>query len=222
MRQVSRAAAWTIVLGAALSLPGIGLAQEVTIAVVDVETLTLASDEGKVAGEKFKKKLDEVTGIMEKARKDIEDKETRLKTQDRIMSATAKAQLTREIDQAKVEFDRKNQDYQQQMAALQDELLVPVSDRARVALGAYIKEKGYGMVVDLSAENGNVVWANPGNDITLDVVKIMNEDFKKAGGVAPAPAPTPTAARPASGGTAAPTASPRPPATPPASTTPAK
>lgn len=206
MRQLTRAAALTTILGMALCVPSV-LAQEVRIAVVDVETLTLASDEGKAAGEKYKKALDEVTGIMEKARKDIEDKETRLRTQDRVMSATAKAQLTREIDAAKVEFERKSMDYEKEMAELQNQLLGPVSERAQLALEAYIKEKGFSLVIDLSAQGGNVVWWNQANDITLDVIKNLNDAYKK-----PVPA-TPAVAAPAS--------STRPPAVAPPTTRPA-
>lgn len=215
MRQLTRAAALTIILGTALCVPN-GLAQEVRIAVVDVETLTLASDEGRAAGEKYKKQLDEITAIMEKARKEIESKENTLRTQDRIMSATAKAQLTREIDTAKVEFDRKSQDYERQMGELQEELLGPVSERAQVALAGFIKEQGFSLVIDLSAQGGNVVWWNPANDITLEVIKVLNEASKKAGATpaaAPAPANTPARAP------AATTPATRPPAAP---TTPAK
>jgi outer membrane protein len=110
------------------------------------------------------------------------------------MSATAKAQLTRDVDAAKVEFDRKSQDYEKEMAELQDQLLGPVSDRAQAALGAYIKEQSFSLVIDLSAQGGNVVWWNPANDITLDVIKVLNEAGKPSGA---APAATTPAAAPA-------------------------
>jgi len=201
MRQLSRAVALTTILGAALFFPHIGRAQDMRIAVVDVETVTLACDEGKLAAEKFKKRLDEVTATMDKARKDIEDKENRLRTQDRVMSAAAKADLSREIDTAKRDFDRRNEDYQKDLAAFQDQLLGPVSDKARLALEAFIKKNGYAIVIDLSAQNGNVVWANPGNDITLEVIAVLNEDYKRAGATTPASATPAGATPPAAPGT---------------------
>jgi len=213
MRQLCKAGVLSIVLTAALFFPKNGLSQDIKIAVVDVETLTLASDEGKVAAEKLKKKYDEFSGIMDKARKDIDDKETRLRTQTRVMSATAQAQLTREISEDKIVFDRKNQDYQRQMSDYQEELLAPIADKSKTALQTFIKDKGYSIVVDLSAEMGNVVWANPANDITQDIVKVLNEEYKKAGGVAPVtttPATTGTTTTPRSATPAAGTA--RPPA----------
>jgi outer membrane protein len=182
------------ILGTVLCVPSVQ-AQEVRIAVVDVETLTLASDEGKAAGEKYKKRLDEITGIMEKARKEIESKESLLRTQERVMSSTAKAQLTKEIETLKTDFERKGQDFEKELAEVQEQLIAPVSERARIALEAYIKEKSFSLVFDLSAQGSNVVWKSDANDITLDVIRALNEASKKAGTVPPA-APAPAAARP--------------------------
>jgi outer membrane protein len=204
MRQLWRAAALVTVLTAGTYFPAKGMAQDLRIAVIDIETLTLTSDEGKAANEKLKKRYDEIVGIMSKLQKDIETKEDNLKKQDRIMSAAAKASLAKEIESDKVAFDRKNQDYQKEMMDYQNEVLDPVAAKAQAMLQAHIKEKNYSIVIDLSAEKGNVVWANPGNDITLEVIKRLNDEYKKTAGSAPATS-RPAAAAPAAG-------TPRPPA----------
>ena len=191
MKQLMKAAVLTIVLMCART----GFAQDAKIAIVDVERLTLASDAGKTASEQLQKKFTEISALMQRSQKEIEDKETRLKTQDRVMSATAKAQLAKEIETDKLTFDRKNQDYQKQLSDMQDDLLGPISEKAQKALADYVKEKGFTVLFDLSAQNGNIVWFNKGNEITDDVIKRLNEEMKKA---------TPAAA----------TAAPRPPATP--------
>jgi Skp family chaperone for outer membrane proteins len=208
MRQLCRATAVMSILAIGMCLPGNGLAQDLKVAVVDIETLTLTSDEGKAVNDKLKKRYDEIVGIMSKLQKDIEDKENRLKTQDRVLSAAAKQQLSREIESDKIAFDRKNQDYQKEMTDYQNELLDPVAGRAQAALQAYIKEKAPTIVIDLSAEKGNVVWANSANDITMEVMKRLNDDYKRS--LAATPASTPAATRPAAsapaGGTTRPPA----------------
>src|SRR5262245_33682845 len=143
MRQLCRAAALMTVLAVGMHLPANGLAQDLKLAVVDIEALTLTSDEGKAANTKLKARYDEIVGIMSKLQKDIEDKETRLKTQDRVMSATAKAQLSRDIDNDKIAFDRKNQDYQKEIMELQNELLDPAAGKAQAMLQIYIKENNF-------------------------------------------------------------------------------
>jgi len=225
MRQYLRVAALITVLASAFAFPKSGLAQDIKIATVDVETLTLTSEEGKAVQEKLKKRYDEISTIMGKLKDDIDAKEDRLKKGDRVMSSANKATLSREIEDAKIEFDRKNQDYQKEMSEMQDTMLAPVSQKAEARLAAYIKEQSYTIVIDLAADKNNVMWSNPNNDITATVVKLLNEDFKKAGGAAPAaaaPAKPPaggtnTPARPT--GTVAPaTTTPRAPASTPAAT----
>jgi Skp family chaperone for outer membrane proteins len=203
MRLHLRAAALLSVLVMGTFLPKIAGAQDLKIAVVDIEALTLNSDEGKAVNDKVKKKYDEISGVMEKLQKDITDKENQIKTAGRAMSEAAKNNLTRDIDALKVSFDRKNQDYQKEITDYQNDLLDPVANKAQAKLKSYIQEKNFSLVVDLSAEKGNVVWVNLGNDITLDLIKQLNDDLKKA------PAATAPAAAPRTPATAAP----KPPAT---------
>src|SRR5688572_14405050 len=202
-------------------LPLKGVAQDAKIAVVDTRALTLMSDEGKVASDKLQKRLDVIRVEMDKLRKDIEDKETRARTQERLLSAAAKAALASDIQNDKTRFERKAQDYEKEMNEMQGVLLDPVAQRVRGEIAAYVNEKGFMLLVDLSAENPNVVWANPANDITKEVLARVNENFKKSGGVAAppaAPAAAPAAApKPTTPSiTTPPATQPRPPAGTPA------
>jgi Skp family chaperone for outer membrane proteins len=201
MSQHLRALALTIILGA-LCFPQRGMAQELRIAVVDIETLTFMTDEGKTVTEKLKKRFDEISALMQKAQVEIETKEKTRRDQDRALSAAAKQTLDRDIDNLKIAFERKNQDYQKEYTDFQNELIDPVAAKAQVMLQKFIQEKAFTMVLDLSAENGNIRWSNPANDITQDVIKLLNDEFKKM----PAAA-APAAARPA-------TTIPPPPTTP--------
>jgi outer membrane protein len=195
MSQHLRALALTIILGA-LCFPQRGMAQELRIAVVDLETLTFMTDEGKAVSEKLKKRFDEISALMQKAQTEIETKEKQRRDQDRALNAAAKQAMDRDIDSLKVAFERKNQDYQKEYTDFQNELIDPVAAKAQLMLQKYIKEKAFTIVLDLAAENGNIRWSNPANDITPDVIKLLNDEYKKN----PAAA-APAAARPAGGAT---------------------
>lgn len=209
---------FVILLG--LTVPTTGMAQDAKIAVVDVQALTLASDEGKAVSEKLDKRIQAISAEMDKARKDIEAKENDLRTRDRLMTAAAKAQLQREIDEGKRVFERKNQDYQKELNDMQNELLLPAAERAKQELAGYVGENSISLLVDLSAERSNVVWANAGNDITMPVLKRVNEAYKKSGGASapaattPKPAATPAAPPRSNTPAAPPAATPRPNTTP--------
>src|SRR4026209_863898 len=139
-----------IVLAGIVCLPQISQAQEVKIAVINLDELTYTSDDGKAVSDKLEKRFQAISVEMDKARKDIEEKETRLRTQDRLMSAQAKAQRTKEIDDGKIRFDRKNQDYQKEMQDLETELRSPVANKIQQELKNYVDEKGPTLLIDLS------------------------------------------------------------------------
>jgi outer membrane protein len=197
MTRFLKTAGLTMVLAViVLYFPQNGLAQDAKIATVDVQALTLMCDEGKAIGERLEKRYQEISAELQKEQKALEEKETRLRTQDRLMSATAKAQLAKEIDDAKIVFDRKNQDYQKEMDDLQRDLLSPVAAKVQQELSAFVNEKGYTLLVDLSAAEGNIVWANPANDITREVMARLNAAYKSSpAAAAPAPAPAPAPAQ---------------------------
>lgn len=165
---------------------GLGAAQEVKIAVVDLQRLTVGTEEGKKNLEKLDKRYQEIAGIMQKAQKDIEDKQKRLTEGARLLSDSVKAQLAKDIEKDSTDLKRKNEDYQQELAELENELMAPLMGQAEAVLSVYVKEKGYSFLFNLSAENGNVVWFNRGNDITDDVIKAIDSQAKAASNT-PAP-----------------------------------
>ena len=201
-------------------LPQKGVAQDAKIAIVNTRTLTLMSDEGKIASDKLQKRLDVIRTEMDKLRKDIEDKDSNLRARERLLNAQTKAALQKDIEDSKFKFDQKAQVYEKEMNELQSELLDPIAEKIRQELQVFVGEKSYTIVVDL-ADDSNIVWANAKNDITKDVLARVNENFKRAGGAAAAPAPVPAAPKaPATTppATTTPPAGQRSPSTPPATT----
>jgi len=138
MNQHFKTTALTIAVACVVvCLPQKGVAQDSKIAVVNTRTLTLMSDEGKIAGDKLQKRLDVIRTEMDKLRKDIEDKDNNLRTRERLLSAQAKAALAKDIDDAKFKFDQKAQVYEKEMNEMQAELLraLTLDERRRVGLG---------------------------------------------------------------------------------------
>jgi outer membrane protein len=187
----------TVLLLTVLFQARAAFAQEMRIAVVDLQRLTTESDEGKKANEKLEKRYAEITAELQKLSRAIEDKENNLRKQELALSAARRDQLQREIEADRRNLTRKSEDYQAEMADLEQSVMGPVIQYAEAVLAAYIKEKGFTMLFNIRTENGNIVWYNAGNDITGDVLKIINSVAKPA---ASTPAASP-AAKPAAPGT---------------------
>ena len=186
-----------IVVAAFVSAPLLR-AQVSNVAVVDFERAVVESVEGKKASDKFNVSLKAKQADVEKRQKDLEDNQKKLANGTITLSATAKADLQRDIDRRTLELQRINEDTQKELQALRDELLRPIAERATAALNAMAAAEGYTLVIDISNPENNVIWANPKNDITAELVKRLDaaapkEPVKTEAPKATTPSTTPAA-----------------------------
>ena len=149
-------------------------AQVSNVAVVDFERAVVESVEGKKASEKFNVTLKAKQADVEKRQRDLEESQKKLANGTITLSTTAKADLQRDIDRKTTELQRLNDDTQKELQGLRDELLRPIAERATAALNAMAAAEGYTVVIDISNPENNVIWANPKNDITAELIKRLD------------------------------------------------
>jgi len=183
-------------------------AQLSKVAVVDFERAVVESAEGKKASEKFNSTLQARQADIEKRQKELDDQQKKLQAGARTLNDAAKAEIQKDIDRRTTELTRLNEDAQKDLQTLRDELLRPIAERATAILGAMSDEQNYTLVVDTSNPQTNVVWFNPKNDMTAELIKRIDASAPKE--------PAASAAPKAPGGSATPVTRP---ATPPAATT---
>src|SRR5215510_4528781 len=173
-------------------------AQLSTVVAVDFERAVVESKEGKVASDKFNAALQAKQGELEKKQKELDDQQKKLQNGTRTLSEAAKADLQKDIDRRTRDLQRVNEDAQKELQAMRDELLRPIAERATAILNAMAAQQGYTLVVDTSNPETNVIWVNPKNDITAELVKRIDAASQEAGKAeAPKPATAaPTPARP--------------------------
>nr|ALS89714.1 TraF: type-F conjugative transfer system pilin assembly protein [uncultured bacterium] len=175
----------------------LGFGQESKLAIVDFERAVVQSKEGTKGQEKFNAKTEEWNKKVEAKQKEMEDAQTRLRTQDRVLSEVARADLNRTITRVQTELTRMGEDAQLELDALRMELLRPTLELAQQVLNAYAADKGYNVVIDVSVPDGNVLFYNKANDITADLIKAIDAATPAAATPAPAtPAATAPAPRP--------------------------
>ena len=173
-------------------------AQLSNIAVVDFERAVVESAEGKKSSDKFNATVQAKQADLEKKQREIEDLQKKLQAGTRTLSDSAKADIQRDIDRRNTELQRVNEDAQKEMQALRDELLRPIAQVATQILNAMAAEQGYTLVIDSSNPENNLVFVNPKNDITAELVKRINAATPKeppkpatAAPATPKPAPAP-------------------------------
>ena len=162
------------------------------IALVAFEQAVFATNEGQKAVQdiqtKYKPKKDQIDALSQEVdslKKQLQnapatltdaERATRLKAID-----TKEKQLTRQADDAQTAYNADLQEAYGKLAAKVSE-----------TLKKYVSENGYTLLLDVSSQQSNVMWANQSTDVTQAVVTAYNA----ASGVA-APAPTASAPAPA-------------------------
>jgi outer membrane protein len=185
--------------------PLLARAQLSTVVVVDFERAVVECQEGKKASEKFNAALQTKQTEVEKKQKELDDQQKKLQNGARTLSDSAKAELQKDIARRTTELQRLNEDAQKELQTLRDELLRPIAERATAILNAMAAENGYTVVIDVSNPDSNVIWANPKNDVTAELIKRIDAAALAAGKPEPAKSASPSPA-PSTSGSATPQA----------------
>ena len=156
-------------------------------AYVNVQAVAAASVEGKVAAEKIKVLQEQKSRELQEKNKALQSAQQKLEQGGSVLSDPARAQLQAEIERQQRDLQRFTEDAQQDVQQLAEQVegefnrkLTPIIDRVA-------KQKGVHFV--FNAAQSGLIWAEPGMDLTAEVIQA----FDSPAAAAPAPAP----ARPA-------------------------
>ena len=142
------------------------------LAVIDFQAALASNAEGRKAQADLAAEVTKRQGEMEKMQKSLDDTQNKLRTQDKALSDTAKADLTREIDRLGTDLQRKNDDAQKELGDLQQRLLRPIAERLQKVLQIYAVEMGYAVVLDAMS----VVYFQDTADITTEIIRRVDAD----------------------------------------------
>ncbi len=157
-------------------------------AYVNVQMVAAASVEGKVAAEKIKVLQEQKSRELQEKNKSLQGDQQKLEQGGSVLSDSARAQLQANIERQQRDLQRFTEDAQQDVQQLAEQVegefnrkLTPIIDRVA-------KQKGVHFV--FNAAQSGLIWAEPGMDLTAEVIQA----FDTPAAAAPAPAPAPTAA----------------------------
>jgi outer membrane protein len=151
------------------------------IAYVDVQQIASESSEGKTARQKIDDLSTKKTAELQAKQKAIQDAQQKLSTGGSVMSDAARDQAEKDIERQQRDLQRAQQDAQEEVQTLTRDLQNDFQRKLLPLIGQVAAEKGLHMV--FSAADSGLVWADPGLNITPDVIKRLNAP----GGAATAP-----------------------------------
>ncbi len=167
-------------------------------AFINVQRVAAESSEGKASTSKVQALNQQKVSQLNEMNKKLQGDQQRLQSQGTLLSEAARGQLERDIDRQQKEIQRFTQDAQEEVQNMQSDLQNTFQQKLLPVIQQVVQERGLSIL--FSQADAGIVWADPGLDITAEVIRRFDT-------AAPAPAANPTA-------TPSPTTSATPPVTP--------
>lgn len=165
------------------------------VAVVDLQRAITENADGKKAQEKFMAEFNKRQKDFEDKQKALTDAQSKLQTQDKALSETAKADLAKQIDRYNTELQRMNDDAQKELGELQQQLFRPIAEKTQDVLKSYSTENGFAVVFDSSSQANSIIYFQDVADITTEIIRRVDSTPTKPAAAVPAAAPAPAPAK---------------------------
>ena len=184
-------------------------------AFVNIQRVAAESQQGKALSARVQQLNNQKLTELDAKNKTLQTSQQRLDSGASVLSDAARAQLEKDIDRQQTDIQRFTDDAQKEVQDLQNELQTEFQQKLGPVVDQLAREKQ--LEILFSALDAGIIWANPGLDLTSEVIRRFDVAAPAAAptAVAPAPAPRPAAPAAAAPRPAAP-AAPRPAAPAPA------
>jgi outer membrane protein len=142
------------------------------IGYVVLQRIANESAEGKASTAKIQALQQKKSTELQEKQKQLQGLEEKLKKEGSVMSSTAQADVQKQVERLQVDIQRFTQDAQQEIQELTTQLQGAFEQRMTPILGQVGQEKGLHYI--FNAPDSGIVWADPGLDITADVIKRLD------------------------------------------------
>lgn len=183
------------------------------IAVIDMQSALLGTRDGQKAVADLKTKFTPKEQDLQKRSQELQGKQDQYRKTENTMSDEAKNGLQRDIETLQRNLQRDSDDANQDLQQEQQKILGDLSQKMNQVLNKYANDKQITLILDVSGQPNNIMFASNTLDITRDVISLYDAaspSTPPAPPVKPAAAPAaaaPAAPRPAA---VAPTPAPKP------------
>lgn len=144
------------------------------IAVIDVQSALIATQDGKKAAADLSAKYSPRDQALQRRQAEIQAKQEQYRKNQATMSADARAAAEKDLDNLTRTFQRDAQDAQQDLEQDQQRILQQLGPRMVQVVEKYAKDHGINIVFNLAAEPQMILYTSNAVDITRDIVALYD------------------------------------------------
>ncbi|HWZ53030.1 MAG TPA: OmpH family outer membrane protein [Granulicella sp.] len=180
---------------AAASAPAVPQAVPAKIALIAFEQAVFATNEGQRAVQDVQKKYEPKKAQIDTMAQEVDSLKKQLQSAPTTLSDEERASRLKTIDTKEKQLNRDAEDASTAYQSDLQEVYGKIAQKVSVAAKKYVAENGFTVLLDVSGQQSNVMWALPSTDVTEAVIGAYNTS---SGVAAPPPsAPAPNRPRPA-------------------------
>lgn len=142
-------------------------------AYVVLQRIAAESLEGREASGRVQALQQQRVGELGERQKTLQGLQAKLEQGGAVMSATAQADMQRQIERAQVDLERATQDAQAEVQALQQTLQDEFQERLIPVIEAVARDKSLHFI--FNGPDSGLVWADVALDISVDVIRKLDE-----------------------------------------------
>ena len=141
------------------------------VAVINPQLAMASTQEGRKALEDLQAQFAPRQAELQKLADEIRDIEGQLRAQERTLSEDARANLARQVEVKRKQYQRQQQDLQDDAEGARNEVINRIGQKMQAVVTRYAQENNLGLLVDGQI----VVFATPAVDITDSIVKLYDQ-----------------------------------------------
>jgi outer membrane protein len=172
------------------------------VGIVSIQDAIANTNEGKKELDALQQKFAPRQAALQTQNDELENLKKQLQAQGDKLSEEERSSRVRSASEKQKSLQRSAEDFQNEVQTAEQEILNRLGKKMLDVLEKYAKSNGYAVVMDVSNPQTPVLYANPGTNITKNLIDAYNAESPAA-----APAPKPTATKPAGAAASRPPAS---------------
>ena len=141
-------------------------------AYVRMDRIAAESVEGRVAAERIKSLQEQKTRELNEKNKNLQAAQQKLESSASVLSDAARTQLQSEIERQQRDIQRFTEDAQQDVQTLAQQVEDDFTRKVTPVIDRVAKDKQVHFV--FNAAQSGLVWADPGMDLTTEVIAVLN------------------------------------------------
>ncbi len=156
-------------------------------AYVDIQRALQETDEGKAAKSRLQAMVDKKQKDVEKEKAGLQAEVEAFQKQAPTMEDKVRSTKEQELQKKTYDFAQRTEKLRVEMADSERKELGSIMPKLETLLGQIAQREGLTMVFDKSSSG--LAWAPPALDLTNELIRMYNAQFKLAAGSAPKDAP---------------------------------